>query len=319
VNAVLRARAREAPSVPGVYCVLGDDDELIYIGKAVDLRRRLSGWAHGTANLEDVRVHRLVDAVRDVRWIECTDEREALRREADLIVALRPRHNASMRLDAYTFISLDEAAPGRVRLRLTEDSSSGGRLYGAFPHLGKGKASWRAVRTNGGFSALLRLLWVAFAEPHRRYRIPSKLRGTSPPTAHEVPLAHPDGDRVRAELRDFLGGRSPRLLRALAATTRDDALPAFMRSPLTDDLQSADGFFRLGPQALRALAGRHGLRPGPVDDATFAAMLSQELRDAIGDFRMPSGPVRARSRSAGRRRLLADAAPGYDRPAHDTV
>ncbi|MEX0874092.1 MAG: nucleotide excision repair endonuclease [Actinomycetota bacterium] len=62
----LVARAHEAPTRPGVYFFLGPNSELLYVGKATNLRRRLLDHAHASAT-----------DVRDVRWMECADEREA--------------------------------------------------------------------------------------------------------------------------------------------------------------------------------------------------------------------------------------------------
>lgn len=284
-----------------MYCVLGPAQDLLYIGKAGNLHRRLSDWARGTTNPDDVRVHRLVDAVSDVRWFECRDEREALCREADLIVALAPPYNASMRFDVYMFVCVERPSPDRYRLRITEDAPTTRNVYGAFPHLGKGKASWRAVRTNGGYSALIRLLWVALAPTSVRYRLPAKLRGTSPPVTHEIPVDEQDAARLNPELRDFLSGRSERLLRTLSAATTSDELPVFMRSPLADDLRAADEFFQLGPRAVRNFRLRHGLRAGPVDTEAFASLHERELRAAIGDFVAPARIPVARGLSARRR------------------
>lgn len=278
---IIALRAREAPVGPGVYFMLGAQRELFYVGKAVNLRRRLQNYARETDN---PRVGRLVSEVREVRWLECADGYDALCREADLIVALAPPFNAVMAKDAYTFVCVDDLpSSGGLRFRLTVQASpESGRTYGAFPHLGKGKISWRAVRCNAGYSALLRLLWVAFEQPQKRFRIPAKARGTSPPLVLEIRV-----DRSRlAMLHDFLSGRSVRLIAALEDAAVNDDVPAFMRGPLAADLGAAQEFYRLGPAALRTLRRRHGLRPGPVDRQTFTRVVSEDLHDAIGTFEL---------------------------------
>jgi excinuclease ABC subunit C len=278
---VIASRAREAPAGPGVYFMLGTHGELFYVGKAVNLRRRLQNYTRDT---EHPRVRRLVSEVREVRWLECADGYDALCREADLIVALTPPFNAAMTQDAYTFVCIDEMPSARgLRFRMTEQAPpKSARIYGVFPHLGKGKASWRAVRSNAGYSALLRLLWVAFEQPQRRFRIPAKARGSSPPLVLEIEF-----DRARSSmLHDFMSGRSVRLITVLEDAAVDDDVPAFMRRPLEADLGSAQEFYRLGPAALRALRRKHGLRSGPIDRQTFTKVMTEDLREAIGSFEL---------------------------------
>jgi hypothetical protein len=245
--------------------LLGSHNEPVYVGKAANLRRRLIDHARSRRSS---RAH-------DVRWIECANERDARCREADAIVAIAPTLNASMATDAFTFVRIEPTKAGRMLFSLTEKPR--GRSYGAFPHLGKGKASWRAVRTNAGYSALLRLLWAA--DPGRGVRMPAKLRGKSPPVHHESAV----GD-TRA-LHDLLSGRSDRLLRGLGRSL--DEVPDYMQQPLLDDLIAAAEFYDLGPRALRRLRARHGLAAGPVDRETFVRIVVEDLRASLGDFELP--------------------------------
>ena len=278
---VLAGAAQRAPAGPGVYCLLGAEAELLYIGKASNLRRRLLDHARNAAVHGEFRPHAIAPFVHEVRWTLCTDEREAVCREADLVVGLSPRFNANMAEDAFTYVCVQRHGEDRLHLRLaTDEAKPPGRTYGAFSHLGKGKASWVAVRCNAGYSALLRLAWVAFADGDGRLRIPSKLRGSSPALDAVVPLHQ----SAFPKLHDFLTGRSRRLLDVLRDRTITAELPAFMRRPLMDDLRGAEEFYRLGPHALRTLRRRHGLPPGPVDQSTFTRIVREELRDVIGPF-----------------------------------
>lgn len=294
---VVVSRAREAPSRPGVYIMLGADRELLYVGKTTNLHRRLLDYGRATTDVPGAPGKGLVAETRELLWLDCADEREALCLEADLVVALAPPFNASMAEEAYTFVSVGHrSAHGRARLHfsVTQDTLVDcERRYGTFPHLGKGKSSWRAVRSNAGYSALLRLLWVAFAEPERRFRLPARLRGSSPPVAHDTPF---DVERW-AMLHDFLSGRSSRLLIALRQLVTSDAVPAFMRRPLEEDQAKASEFYALGPRALRSLRRSHGVPPGPVDPQTFTELVSDDLRGAIGSFKAPSRSIGSRGRA----------------------
>ena len=262
-SAVAEAVAR-APRGPGVYVFLGSHDELLYIGKARDIRRRLTDHAR-TLTRAAVRAH-------DVRWIECPDEADALCLEADLIVSLRPPFNASHAADVYEFVRL-ETGSGRVTFTIT-DSPSGRGLYGGFPHLGKGKTSWPAVRSKAGFSALLRLLWVTHEDVH----FPSRLHGDSPPVLHTTTIED------LSSVRSFLSGTSRRLLVELRRAIDGPAVPDFMRGQLRKDVDAAEQFYWLGPCRARVLRRRHGLA-NPVDEHAFREAVIADLRREIGVFR----------------------------------
>ena len=253
---ILAERAAAAPTGPGVYVMLDGSAELLYVGKATNVGHRLRGHMRPSSE----RMARMIERIGDVRWIECADEAGAFRLEADLLVALAPPFNATLD-DEYVFVCLEDPPT----LRLT-DTPARGRAYGGFPHLGKGKSGWTAVRCNAGYSALLRLLWT---DPGQ---MPARLRGTSPPVEHATSVTDP------ALLRDFLSGRSARLL----DTFDPDAAPVIVRSGLRSDLEAARLFFRLGPRAMHGLRRRHGVR-GAMDAQTFRRVVAADLREAIGD------------------------------------
>ena len=262
VRSVLTDAAARAPSAPGVYVFLGSQTELLYIGKARDLRRRLRDHARNGTRAR----------VRDVRWIECNDEAEALCLEADLVVALAPPFNATMAGESYEFLSV-RYGKGIATFRLTRERPTGRHAYGGFAQLGKGKVSWAAVRCKAGYSGLLRLVWNAYdGSP-----FPSRLHGDSPPVEHETPI---DEGGLRL-LHTFLSGRSSRLLPALQASV--DSSPPFMQLGLRRDVEGAEQFYWLGPCRVRRLRLRHGLR-SPVGEEDFRRALIADLRDAIGDF-----------------------------------
>jgi hypothetical protein len=260
--------------------MFNEKGSLVYVGKASNLKRRLEGHSRGPQSRRDPRAARIVKSVREVRFIVCETEREALCLESDLIIAFVPPYNAAMAFETYTYLSVEPHRRG-VRFVLTDQRPpASGRHYGGFPHLGKGRASWRGVRTNAGYSALLRLLWVAFADDAARVRIPGRVCGQSPPVDHISPT---DPAHVRA-LHDFLSGRSARLLRTLRDRTSDDDVPAYMRGPLADDLVEAEEFHVIGPRRLHRLRVRHRLPPGPIDRETFSRLIVADTQAAVGTF-----------------------------------
>jgi len=144
--AEVREAAGRAPHAPGVYCFVGAQHDLLYVGKATDLRRRLSD--HARAKEAGVRSELRVGLVHAIGWEVCASVGTAALREADLIVALRPPYNAShtdqpsgpyLHVDGVTFALVPEP--------------SGARCYGPFAHLAKGAHSRPPVCHTGDDAA----------------------------------------------------------------------------------------------------------------------------------------------------------------------
>ena len=238
------------PAGPGVYFLLGDDGAVRYVGKAVDLRRRIAD-------------HRWRG---DVAWEEHADERAALLREADLIVLLRPPDNRShtdQEPDCFVTFAGSTFTLGRAG------------DHGTFPHVAKGTHSLVAKPSKAGLTALLRLLWAAQPDAVRGARIPAALGGASPPLRQRLPVRQVH----QAPLADLLAGRSDRLLRTLGKAALDHEQP--LRSSLVRDVRAARRFYELGPRHLRDLRDRHGLPDGPVPARVLRACLLAEVRATV--------------------------------------
>lgn len=273
-QSVFLAAAADAPRRPGAYSFLGADGRLLYVGVAADLRRRLAQLAHERT----VPAHRLaVELVRTVRWEVHPTVESARRREADVVVALRPPFNAAADDGAWTYVRVSGGADtGRLRLDLVTEVDDGGaagrgRHHGCFPHLGRRMRRQPAIACGEGYAALLRLLWAAGTDP-----APMPVQITrSPPPAFEVGL----DPRFRRRLHELLSGVSRRLIDDLAAAHghRDQAV----RLGLLRDPPLADRFFDEGPRATRALRLRHGGPPGPVTRQQVEAWLAADVADTL--------------------------------------
>ena len=218
--------------------------------------------------------------------------------EADVIVALRPRFNAAISLDGrWNFVVVEPGPHDNTRFRLTCDVDSvvhgvGGRAYGCFPHLGRGVASRPAIACSDGYTALLRLLWVASSSTGGHY--PTRVT-RSAPDLFDVVVA----PSLDAPFRAFLSGTAPRLVDDLAAFELP-AGTAHLAPGIARDRVSARGFYEVGPRALRRLRLRHGEPNGPVSRNRIEALVLADLCAAIGDFAAPR-PVDPADRHLGRR------------------
>lgn len=126
------------PDAPGVYYLLGRGHHLLYVGKAIDLRKRLRQHAR-EARWEEVF---------EVRWEAAASGSAALRREADVLAALRPPWNKA-HIDNY-FAFVNVRASGLNLASVGE--------HGCFPHLGKGALSESGRACIDGFDALNRIV-----------------------------------------------------------------------------------------------------------------------------------------------------------------
>ena len=277
--------AAGAPAGAGVYFFLDRQRELIYVGKAGNVRRRLQQHAKAARERTTPRDALRAELVAHVRWEACPDEAAAASREADLVVAFRPLLNGALATDGrwvYIAVTTDPTS-GTVRFRLIDSRDARAtRMYGCFPHLGVGVSSRRAIACSEGYTAALRLLWAA-CEQDTAARHPPAVAGPSPP--RDVTLPFTPG--LEPALHRLLSGTSARLLDRLldhAAETR----PAFMLPALRRDHTTAGAFFAHGPRALRLLRLRHHRPAGPLSRGTIESLLLAELRDVLGGFELPA-------------------------------
>ena len=131
---VARPPAGSIPTTPGSYQFKDEHGRTIYVGKAANLRSRLSSYFQDPAQLHP-RTAAMVTAATTVEWIEVRNEVEALMLEYSLIKQHRPRFNVRLRDDkSYPFlaITLDEQWPRAAVIRGTK--RKGTRYFGPYAH-----------------------------------------------------------------------------------------------------------------------------------------------------------------------------------------
>lgn len=131
---VARPPAGTIPTTPGSYQFKDEHGRTIYVGKAANLRSRLSSYFQDPAQLHP-RTAAMVTAAATVEWIEVRNEVEALMLEYSLIKQHRPRFNVRLRDDkSYPFlaITLDEEWPRAAVIRGTK--RKGTRYFGPYAH-----------------------------------------------------------------------------------------------------------------------------------------------------------------------------------------
>jgi excinuclease ABC subunit C len=128
----LQAKIRTLPTSPGVYLYKNAEGEVIYVGKAKNLRSRVSSYFH-VGRAEDAKTGTLVREAVDVDYIVVANNKEALALENHLIKQRKPRFNILLRDDKtypYIKLTLAERYPRvYVTRRLRKDGSA---YYGPY-------------------------------------------------------------------------------------------------------------------------------------------------------------------------------------------
>ena len=119
------------PPSPGCYLFKDENKRIIYVGKAANLKSRVSSYWHKSA-AHTAAKRAMMKEIKKIEWIEVDSEIEALLLEANLIKKHHPPYNVVMRDDkryVYIKISTEEEIP---RIFMTRTLDKSGRYFGPF-------------------------------------------------------------------------------------------------------------------------------------------------------------------------------------------
>src|SRR6202166_1116788 len=135
VSAQIRKKLNDLPHKPGIYLMKDRFGTVIYVGKALDLRRRVTSYFQPSRRLGwDLKFKALVEAIHDLDVHVVRSEPEALLLEGKLIKEFHPRYNVSFRDDKRFLmlkVNLNDPIPRFTLTRLKQDD--GARYFGPFP------------------------------------------------------------------------------------------------------------------------------------------------------------------------------------------
>lgn len=133
---------KSVPRQPGVYRMLNASAQIIYVGKAKDLRSRLSSYFR--AQLDSVKTRSLVSQIANVEFTLTHSETEALILENNLIKQYLPRYNVLLRDDkSYPYILISDHKHPRISSH-RGPRDKGGQYFGPYPNAG---AVWQSLKT----------------------------------------------------------------------------------------------------------------------------------------------------------------------------
>ncbi|WP_027581163.1 excinuclease ABC subunit UvrC [Bradyrhizobium sp. Ai1a-2] len=256
-HAAIENAVRLAPTSPGVYRMLNAANDVLYVGKAKNVRKRLSSYARPNAPLP-ARILRMIAATVNVEIVSTTTETEALLLEANLIKQLRPRFNVQLRDDKsfpYILITGDHWAPQILKHRGAQTRP--GRYFGPFASAGAVNRTITALQR----AFLIRSCTDGFFESRSRPCLLYQIRRCSGPCTGEIDFPG-YGELVR-EATEFLSGRSHAVKQELAA-----------------EMEKASGelefetaaLYRDRLAALSAIQSQQGINPRTVEEADVFAI-----------------------------------------------
>ncbi|HUJ16336.1 MAG TPA: GIY-YIG nuclease family protein, partial [Thermoanaerobaculia bacterium] len=129
----LKARVKEIPETPGVYLHKNAEGEVIYVGKARNLRNRVGSYVVGKGD-RDPFGNALVSEIHSIDFVTTNNELEAVMLENNLIKSHQPRYNVLLRDDKtypYIKVTMSEDFP-RVVFTRRLDRKKGELFYGPF-------------------------------------------------------------------------------------------------------------------------------------------------------------------------------------------
>lgn len=130
----LKAKISILPDTPGVYTYYDAEGKVIYVGKAVNLKRRVSSYFNRTH--DSLRTNLLVRAIADMSYIVVPTEQDALNLENSMIKEYKPRYNVLLKDDkSYPWIAVTNELYPRVFLT-RHHVKDGSRYYGPYTNTG---------------------------------------------------------------------------------------------------------------------------------------------------------------------------------------
>ncbi|WP_395664915.1 excinuclease ABC subunit UvrC [Methylocella sp.] len=257
--AVIRSHWRQAPLGPGVYRMIADDGEVLYVGKAKSVRKRVASYTRPVGHTG--RIARMIALTASMVFVSTETETEALLLEANYIKQMKPRFNVLMRDDkSFPYILLAGDHPSPQILKHRGARTRKGDYFGPFASV------WAVNRTMNALERafLLRSCADSYFENRTRPCLLHQIKRCSAPCTGEIsPESYA---RLVAEARGFLSGRSRAIRDELAAEMgrASDALEFERAARLRDRIA-----------ALSAIQGAQGVNPRTVEEADVFAVAEE--------------------------------------------
>lgn len=271
--ASIRAKLKSLPRGPGVYRMLDDKGEVLYVGKAKNLRNRVGNYVAGKGLPN--RTMRMVARTVDLVIVTTATESEALLMEAQLIKRYQPPFNILLRDDKsfpYILIRTDHDWPQLTKHRGARRTK--GHYFGPFASAGAVNQTLNALQR----AFLLRSCSDGVFDGRSRPCLLYQIKRCSAPCVDRI------DEEGYAELvndtRDFLRGRTQRIQRELSGRMQEasDGQEYERAAAIRDRIR-----------ALTRVQGRQGISPTTIDEADVFAAYQQAGQTCVQVFFFRAG------------------------------
>ena len=255
-RAAVARHAKLAPASPGVYRMSDAQGDVLYVGKAKNIRKRIVAYTRPTGY--DPRIERMIAATTTLEFVSTATETEALLLEANLIKRLRPRFNVLLRDDKsfpYILITADHWAPQILKHRGARTRL--GSYYGPFASV------WAVNRTITALQRafLLRSCSDGFFDSRTRPCLLHQIKRCSGPCTREIDFA--EYTELVREANAFLSGKSQ--------LVKDELAGEMEKASGTLDFERA-AIYRDRLAALSAVQSHQDINPRGVEEADVFAV-----------------------------------------------
>lgn len=247
---------KRLPNSPGVYRMFNAEGDVLYVGKARSLKKRVNNYAVGRVHSN--RIAQMVRQTANMEFVTTRTETEALLLEADLIKRLRPRFNVLLRDDKsfpYILITGDHRAPAIFKHRGARARK--GDYFGPFASAGAVGRTINSLQR----AFLIRTCTDSVFETRTRPCLLYQIKRCSGPCTHEV-SDEAYGELVQ-EAKDFLSGKSQKVKSHMAEAMNQAA----------EDLDfERAAIYRDRLAALSHVQSHQGINPAGVEEADVFAI-----------------------------------------------
>ncbi|PHZ83769.1 excinuclease ABC subunit UvrC [Paremcibacter congregatus] len=270
---IIKTYVKNLPGKPGVYRMMDDAGNVLYVGKAKSLKNRVANYT----NLSGLsyRIARMVHLTRSMEFITTHTEVEALLLEANMIKRLKPPYNILLRDDkSFPYIMIDTSHPAPQVKKHRGAKTKEGLYYGPF-------ASAQAVNHSLHIlqrAFLLRTCSDSVYKSRTRPCMLYQIKRCAGPCVDKISL--PEYGNLVHSADDFLSGRSQAI--------KDD-LTHKMEQASAEQSYELAALLRDRLKALAAVQSRQDGNQGHVDEADIIAGVQQGGQTCIQVFFFRAG------------------------------
>jgi excinuclease ABC subunit C len=271
--ALIKDEVKRLPDKPGVYRMIGEDGEVLYVGKARSLKKRVLQYAQGRFHTQ--RIAHMVDLTRAMEFVVVRTETDALLLEINLIKQLKPRFNVLLRDDkSFPEILIRRDHPAAQLKKHRGAHTIPGDYYGPFA------SAWAVNRTLNTLQKafLLRSCTDSVYETRTRPCMLHQIRRCSAPCTGLISLEDYQGLVDQAEA--FLRGKSRAVMAKMSAEMEAAAeeLEFERAARLRDRIR-----------ALASIAQETQINPETVDEADVVALHTEGGQACVQVFFFRAG------------------------------